>query len=240
METRNFQAGAAGSPPSAPVTPSNGYATNGNPALAVPATQPGEFWFHKIGEELRAILTDRNVTPSDSILNQISTAIATSYTGHVVFFATSTAPTGFLKANGAAVSRSTYAALFALIGTSFGSGNGSTTFNIPDLRGEFLRGYDDGRGIDSGRSFGSYQKGTFMNIDCGSTLAVVGNSTSSSGAAGAGQSDIGLDAATIGEYPNALECELGSATRLSPGNAAEKGYGSVRPRNIALLACIGY
>lgn len=77
--------------------------------------------------------------------------------GSVIFLARSTAPTGYLKANGAAVSRATYAALYSAIGTSFGSGDGSTTFNLPDLRGEFLRAWDDGRGIDAGRAFGSFQ-----------------------------------------------------------------------------------
>ncbi|MDT8717743.1 tail fiber protein, partial [Clostridium sp. 19966] len=47
--------------------------------------------------------------------------------------------------------------LFAAIGTTFGAGDGSTTFNLPDLRGQFIRGFDDGAGVDSGRSFGSGQ-----------------------------------------------------------------------------------
>jgi len=64
---------------------------------------------------------------------------------------------GFLKCNGAAISRTTYAALFTSIGTVFGIGDGTTTFALPDLRGEFIRGADDGRGIDSGRVFGSSQ-----------------------------------------------------------------------------------
>lgn len=81
----------------------------------------------------------------------------TELVGSVSGFATSTAPTNWLKCNGAAVSRSTYAALFAKIGVLYGAGNGSTTFNLPDLRGEFIRGWDDGRGIDTGRVFGSAQ-----------------------------------------------------------------------------------
>ena len=75
MEPRNFKAGAAESPPSAPVTPSNGYATEGNPATGTPATLPGAFWFHKIGEELRAVITGFGLTPSDSTLNQVYLAI---------------------------------------------------------------------------------------------------------------------------------------------------------------------
>ena len=81
--------------------------------------------------------------------------------GAVMAFARNSAPDGWLKANGAAVSRSTYAALFAAIGTTFGSGNGSTTFNLPDLRGEFVRGWADNRSVDTGRAFGSAQADEF-------------------------------------------------------------------------------
>jgi microcystin-dependent protein len=58
----------------------------------------------------------------------------------VLPFAASSAPTGWLLCDGSAVSRTTYAALFAAIGTSHGSGDGSTTFNLPDYRWTFLRG----------------------------------------------------------------------------------------------------
>lgn len=77
--------------------------------------------------------------------------------GLVAHFARSTAPAGWLKANGAAVSRTAYADLFAVIGTMFGAGDGFATFNLPDLRGEFIRGWDNGRGVDGGRALGSWQ-----------------------------------------------------------------------------------
>ena len=72
--------------------------------------------------------------------------------GTIIYHAANTPPTNFLKADGAAVSRTTYAALFTAIGTTFGVGDGTTTFNVPDLRGEFMRGWDDSRGIDNGLS----------------------------------------------------------------------------------------
>ena len=78
-------------------------------------------------------------------------------TGSVHLMASTTPPSGYLKCNGAAVSRTTYADLFAEIGTAFGAGDGSSTFNLPDLRGEFVRGWDDSRGVDSGRSFATTQ-----------------------------------------------------------------------------------
>lgn len=77
--------------------------------------------------------------------------------GAVVPLAYNGTPAGWLKCNGATVSRSTYASLFSAIGTTYGAGDGSTTFALPDLRGVFIRGVDDGRGLDTGRSMGSYQ-----------------------------------------------------------------------------------
>lgn len=61
-------------------------------------------------------------------------------TGKIEWFAFNTAPDGYLVCNGASVSRTTYANLFAVIGTNFGSGNGSTTFNLPDLRDRYIIG----------------------------------------------------------------------------------------------------
>ena len=78
-------------------------------------------------------------------------------TGSVFAMAVASVPSGYLECNGAAVSRSTYSVLFGVIGTTYGSGNGSSTFNIPDLRGEFVRGFDNGRGVDSGRSIATSQ-----------------------------------------------------------------------------------
>lgn len=78
-------------------------------------------------------------------------------------FPLSSAPTGWLKCNGAAISRTVYADLFARIGTNFGGGDGVSTFNLPDYRGEFLRGLDDGRGLDVGRTINSIQAGQVLS-----------------------------------------------------------------------------
>lgn len=77
--------------------------------------------------------------------------------GAVLPFAMADAPGGWLACDGAAVSRTTFARLFTAIGETFGAGNGTTTFNLPDLRGEFIRGVDGGRGVDAGRTLGSSQ-----------------------------------------------------------------------------------
>jgi microcystin-dependent protein len=72
-------------------------------------------------------------------------------TGTVLPFAGSAAPEGWLLCFGQAVSRTTYANLFASIGTSFGVGDGSTTFNLPDMRGRVAAGKDDMGGASAGR-----------------------------------------------------------------------------------------
>ena len=84
----------------------------------------------------------------DSGENQTSIVQIAAPAGVVMAFGGSTAPTGWLECDGSAVSRSTYSDLFSAIGTNFGVGDGSITFNLPDTRGEFIRGWDNGRGAD--------------------------------------------------------------------------------------------
>ncbi len=78
--------------------------------------------------------------------------------GQITHCASGVIPQGWLECNGAAVSRTVYGTLFAAIGTNYGAGDGANTFNLPDLRGEFIRGADRGRGVDPGRAVGSAQK----------------------------------------------------------------------------------
>lgn len=140
--------------------------------------------------------------------------------GAISAFAMNTPPTGWLKADGSAVSRTTYATLFAAIGTTFGVGDGSTTFNLPDLRGEFVRGWDDGKGTDSGRAFGSAQDGEL---------------------------EAHTHVQTVSGYDQDRAFEVGnevSGTSVSRSDTAalsstqSTGGTETRPRNIALLYCI--
>lgn len=86
--------------------------------------------------------TGSNATPIDLTVTQINALLSFSLnpTGTVLEFAGATAPTGYLMADGSAISRTTYATLFSVIGTIFGNGDGSTTFNIPNRQGIFARG----------------------------------------------------------------------------------------------------
>lgn len=157
--------------------------------------------------------------------------------GTVLYFAGQAAPTGWLKANGAAVSRTAYAALFAAIGTTYGAGDGRSTFNLPDLRGEFLRGWDDGRGVDPGRGFGFGQADAMRqhyhgigyispNNDDGAF--VVRNWTTTE------QQNLQF----INGNGNSAIRTLSAGSNLSTTNAIDESAGETRPRNVALLAII--
>jgi microcystin-dependent protein len=163
-------------------------------------------------------------------------------TGSVHMMATTTVPSGYLKCNGAAVSRTTYADLFAIVGTAHGAGNGSSTFNVPDLRGEFVRGWDDSRGVDSGRNFGSAQSDQNQqhNHSASATSTVndpghihqVQYSNSDSGDGVIEESGTGLS----GQEPT-LSATTGItvSTSVSIGNS---GGSEARPRNIAMMYVI--
>lgn len=137
--------------------------------------------------------------------------------GTVAHFAASTAPAGWLKANGALVSRSAYAALFAVVGTTFGAGDGSTTFALPDLRGEFVRSLDDGRGVDSGRGIGTAQADDLKSH----VHSVPGNTSNGSGS------------------PYRILSNTNSSPNVTNDTYATGGT-ETRPRNVAMLACIKY
>ena len=161
-------------------------------------------------------ITDEAGTGAPNFPNGV-TGVASTPASTVIYVAQNTAPTGYLKANGAAISRTTYADLFAAIGTTFGAGDGSTTFNMPDLRGEFMRGWDDSRGVDSGRSFGSAQADEFKSHNHTFTRP----SGDASWNNGGGTNWWGL-------------------TRNITETVTSTGGSETRPRNIALLACIKY
>jgi microcystin-dependent protein len=143
----------------------------------------------------------------------ISAEVANS-PGTLIYHSANTAPTGYIKANGAAVSRTTYADLFTAIGTTYGAGDGSSTFNVPDLRGEFMRSWDDARGIDNGRNFGSSQA---------DELKAHTHTFSTHYNTGAG-----------GVPLQGTSSPTGTVTTSSTGGT------ETRPRNIAFLACIKY
>lgn len=161
----------------------------------------------------------------------------TTPAGTVDFFANATAPVGYLECNGQAVSRTQYPELFAAIGVLYGPGDGTTTFNVPDLRGEFIRGTDNGRGIDPGRLAGSGQAGTVVvgDFDPSPTPGSV------SASSGSYQSLFGADPFDAVAYTPASTLAAFVPASGTGSEAALPGYfGITRPRNVALLPCIKY
>jgi phage-related tail fiber protein len=140
-------------------------------------------------------------------------------TASVFALATSTVPSGYLECNGAAVSRTTYADLFSAIGTTYGSGNGSSTFNVPDMRGEFLRGWDNGRGVDSSRTLGSSQDHQLQEH----THTILGRDF----------------APPFGGNPITIRDLNGSNISKDTNSGTTGNFGSeTRPRNIAMMYVI--
>ena len=177
--------------------------------------------------------------------------------GSIVSVAMETPPTNFLECDGSTISRTTYADLFSAIGDVFGVGDGSTTFEIPDLRGYFLRGWDHGAAVDpdaatrtdsgdgtTGDHVGTKQTGVVeSHLHSSGTLA-----TSSDGA-----HTHTIIPGTPNEYsPTRIIVESalslgtlatssdGAHTHTISGNTGSTGDNETRPKNINVMYCIKY
>jgi microcystin-dependent protein len=146
--------------------------------------------------------------------------------GLIAFFAASAAPSGWLECNGALVSRTTFADLFAEIGTDYGAGDGSTTFALPDLRGEFIRGWDNGRGVDAGRTRGSAQSSQAASLRDFETR-FSGSASANTGPADVPDNGVNSSWRQTGR-------DDGTTVEIRMRNWERE----TRPRNVALLPCI--
>jgi hypothetical protein len=152
--------------------------------------------------------------------------------GSVFHFAASTPPTGYLKANGDTVPNengtvqgvtANFAALYAILGSTYGAAG-----KLPDLRGEFIRGWDNDRGVDADTSFGRSQDWAIENI-----TGSVQTETVHAGPTGAFRTSNSGDGGYNGPGPNPTNFDF-DASRVV------KTSTETRPRNVALLACIKY
>lgn len=145
-------------------------------------------------------------------------------------FAMSSPPAGWLECDGSAVSRTTYSTLFAAIGVTWGSGDGTTTFNLPDRRGVFARGWDHGRGQDSGRTFGSYQADQMQGAAYKAKL----------------RSDIGVLSSGGGPNLPSSSGNVNDGAAITAGpitdgvNGVPRVGDETRPKNVSVLICIKY
>ena len=210
---------------------------NANQYLQIGSNNVNSYFYNKRSGKYLSMRNDGELRYDGKRLLNADDLSGMVPSGAVLYFAGQTAPAGWLKANGAAVSRTAYAALFAAIGTTYGAGDGSTTFNLPDLRGEFMRGWDDGRGIDSGRAIGSAQGDAIRNItgsiDSGTDQTrQLFDDVTAKGALAVSRRNWKRWTSDSGDGYNVPSAFDFDASRVVP-TAAEN-----RPRNIALLACI--
>jgi Microcystin-dependent protein len=107
--------------------------------------------------DTRLLLTQTELKATQKQLQATEEYIDNTLVGSVTAFATINPPDGWLECNGQAISREIYQRLFAKIGITFGEGDEEKTFNLPDLRGVFIRGFDAEGKHDPNREFGSFQ-----------------------------------------------------------------------------------
>jgi len=150
--------------------------------------------------------------------------------GAVMPFAMNSAPAGWLASDGTAVSRSTYSALFAAISTTHGVGDGSTTFNLPDLRGIFVRGsgmqtINGTVNITYSKTFAAKEQDAFQGHNHTTNAAIA-------------QSYFNNGTTTAFNYAGATATVT---TPITDGtNGAPRTASETRPANIALLYCIKF
>ena len=205
---------------------------DGNPAGGVEGSPVPAAAIEHPQREIEAVIAAAGLVPAVGDLTQLRQAISKMINspGKIVYFPGNTAPIGYIKANGALLSRAAYADLYAYALASgnivadgvwqagmFSTGNLTTTFRIPDLRAEFPRGWDDGRGVDSGRVLGSAQADEMKSH--AHTLNMFQASQSF----------------TAGASSGVLYSTGGMAVPSSSIGGVE-----TRSRNVALLACIKY
>lgn len=176
-----------------------------------------------------------------SALTNIPTASGVPI-GTIIAVPYSTPDDGWMKCNGNAISRTTYSALFAKIGTTHGTGDGSTTFNLPEIRGEFLRFWDDSRGIDSGRALGSAQTDEIKaHTHAAGTLAAGSSGAHTHSQTATEPNGTGANFAFSGNLDNSqtvVTASSGAHTHTITGSTASTGSSETRPRNVALMALI--
>ncbi|WP_454869370.1 phage tail-collar fiber domain-containing protein [Pseudomonas farris] len=150
--------------------------------------------------------------------------------GATVAFPLDKVAPGFLELDGSVKSIAAYPDLAAYLGTAFNKGDeGAGNFRLPESRGEFLRGWDHGRGVDAGRTVGSSQKGTVTAFDSNQSTAATVEVVA--GTVAAAQADVFV----ASDYPGVKRSVISTGVQAYPDFV---DAGVVRPRNVAVMWCI--
>ncbi|WLG91575.1 phage tail protein [Pseudomonas cucumis] len=158
--------------------------------------------------------------------------------GSMVSFPLDKVAPGFLELDGSVNSIAVYPDLAAFLGTTFNKGDeGVGNFRLPESRGEFLRGWDHGRGVDAGRTVGSWQKGSEHIFDTGTSIANVSDRNTASSPVTA-LSNMGYDTVNAADYPGAEYTVSTPNTNAAVSNNDQTAFGATRPRNLAVMWCI--
>lgn len=154
-------------------------------------------------------------------------------TGSYIQFAGSQAPDGFLVCNGGEISRTTYAKLFAVIGTTYGSGDGSTTFNLPNLTDRFLQG---------STTSGTVKNAGLPNIT-GSANGLIDVYSDKSAKKGAFSNSVYIEKTQAQNNPNVVAGDDWVYTlnfNASNSNSIYGNSSTVQPPALTCLICIKY
>lgn len=211
----------------------NGKFVDENTASGTPGSLIPSSWGNSLTDELLNVIEAGGLEPSelerDQLLEAIRALIETevSYSaalpiGSMVPFPKGVVPAGFLEVNGSVQSIATYPDLAAYLGTTFNvGGEGAGNFRLPESRGEFLRGWDHGRGVDAGRGIGSSQLGA---VEAHAHDAGYYNSSNNAINSAFNRKEA---------YSPAYSSGLTSVAMTPSGGGTE-----TRPRNLAVMWCI--
>jgi len=167
--------------------------------------------------------------------------------GTMVSFPLDKIPPGFLELDNSVKSIAVYPDLAAFLGTAFNKGDeGAGNFRLPESRGEFLRGWDHGRGVDAGRAIGSWQNATAVAVDAVAANGLAKQLTTTGyklGDYANMRGSVGGDLLTEGPYPNVGivvqdNDQPGVTFTIGSSVFASQALLGARPRNIAVVWCI--
>ncbi|AHF69768.1 phage tail protein [Pseudomonas cichorii] len=240
----------------------NGKFVDENTVSGAPGSLISASWGNAVTDELLAVIRAAQIDPKEDDLDQLLEAIRyivqnDAYTkgrvynkeeidallkknnvvpiGMMVPFPKADVPPGYLEVDGSLQSIAAYPELAAYLGTGYNkAGDPAGYFRLPESRGEFLRGWDHGRGVDSGRGLGSFQADSLQGFRQESMRHLGGNLGNDDGGSGTIGLGFAMGTATQGSRPRNL-----TGAFVTDGVNGEPRVGSeTRGRNVAVMWCI--